>query len=95
MTPGGDFGGGGSGGGRSGGSAPRFTFFEWTEATVDPMTAVTPRDGEPAPQPLSPKDPRFRQCYRAVGDFPEVKVGLKSLLTRIFTAFGAGLAPIL
>jgi hypothetical protein len=30
-----------------------------------------------------------------VGDFPEVNVGLKSLTTRIFTAFGAGLAPIL
>jgi len=30
-----------------------------------------------------------------VGDFPEVQLGLKSLLTRIFTAFGAGLAPIL
>lgn len=51
--------------------------------------------GPDCPQPLSPKDPRFRQCYRAVGDFPEVKVGLKSMLTRIFTAFGAGLAPIL
>ena len=37
----------------------------------------------------------FRQCYRAVGDFPEVSIGFKSLLTRIFTAFGAGLAPIL
>jgi phosphatidylserine/phosphatidylglycerophosphate/cardiolipin synthase-like enzyme len=51
--------------------------------------------GPDCPQPLSPKDPHFRQCYRAVGDFPEVQVGLKSLLTRIFTAFGAGLAPIL
>jgi hypothetical protein len=30
-----------------------------------------------------------------VGDFPEVSLGLKPLLTRIFTAFGAGLAPIL
>ncbi|HET7126279.1 MAG TPA: phospholipase D family protein [Lysobacter sp.] len=51
--------------------------------------------GPGCPQPLPPKDPRFRECYRAVGDFPEVKVGLKSMLTRIFTAFGAGLAPIL
>jgi len=51
--------------------------------------------GPDCPQPLPPKDPRFHRCYRAVGDFPEVKVGLKSMLTRIFTAFGAGLAPIL
>jgi phosphatidylserine/phosphatidylglycerophosphate/cardiolipin synthase-like enzyme len=51
--------------------------------------------GPQCPRPLPPADPHFRQCYRAVGDFPEVQVGLKSLLTRIFTAFGAGLAPIL
>jgi phosphatidylserine/phosphatidylglycerophosphate/cardiolipin synthase-like enzyme len=51
--------------------------------------------GPDCPRPLPPNDPRFRQCYRPVGDFPEVKVGLKSILTRIFTAFGAGLAPIL
>lgn len=51
--------------------------------------------GPGCPQPLPPNDPRFRQCYRAVGDFPEVSIGFKSLLTRIFTAFGAGLAPIL
>ena len=51
--------------------------------------------GPDCPQPLPPNDPRFHQCYRAVGDFPEVSIGFKSLLTRIFTAFGAGLAPIL
>jgi hypothetical protein len=45
--------------------------------------------------PLPPGDARFRECYEPVGDFPEVSLGLKSLLTRIFTAFGAGLAPIL
>ena len=37
----------------------------------------------------------FRACYRPVGDFPEVALGLKGITTRIFTAFGAGLAPIL
>jgi len=51
--------------------------------------------GPGCPGPLSPFDPRFNQCYRAVGDFPEVAVGFKSILTRIFTAFGSGLAPIL
>jgi len=63
-----------------------------------PVRYATSYDFVPGPQcpaPLPPNDPRFRQCYRAVGDFPEVSIGFKSLLTRIFTAFGAGLAPIL
>ncbi|WP_281782148.1 phospholipase D family protein [Lysobacter auxotrophicus] len=47
------------------------------------------------PQPLLPSDPNFRACYQPVGDFPEVDVGMKAITTRIFTAFGAGLAPIL
>ena len=44
---------------------------------------------------LPPTSPDFRRCYTPVGDFPEVQMGLKTLMTRIFTAFGAGLAPIL
>ena len=51
--------------------------------------------GPDCPLPLPPSDPRFRECYEPVGDFPEVSLSLKSLMTRIFTAFGAGLAPIL
>ena len=51
--------------------------------------------GPNCPQPLPRSDPGFRACYRPVGDFPEVSLGLKSLTTRVFTAFGAGLAPIL
>ncbi len=51
--------------------------------------------GEDCPEPLPPDDPKFRQCYRPVGDFPEVNLALKGLPTRLFTAFGAGLAPIL
>ena len=51
--------------------------------------------GPTCPEPLPRSHPRFRACYRPVGDFPEVNLGLKSLTTRIFTAFGAGLAPIL
>ena len=51
--------------------------------------------GPQCPLPLSPNHPDFRRCHEPVGDFPEVDVGLKSLTTRIFTAFGAGLAPIL
>ncbi|PJJ97580.1 phospholipase D family protein [Lysobacteraceae bacterium NML91-0213] len=52
-----------------------------------------PGPGCPVPPP--PDHPDFRDCHRPVGDFPEVSLGFKSLLTRIFTAFGAGLAPIL
>ncbi|MFC7301500.1 phospholipase D family protein [Cognatiluteimonas weifangensis] len=51
--------------------------------------------GPDCPAPRSPFDPAFGVCHRPVGDFPEVALGLKPLLTRIFTAFGAGLAPIL
>ncbi len=51
--------------------------------------------GPECPQPLPPDAPGFRRCYRPVGDFPEVSPGLKIPGTRIFTAFGAGLAPIL
>ncbi|GAB3737669.1 phospholipase D family protein [Luteimonas pelagia] len=51
--------------------------------------------GPECPTPLRPNDPRFRDCYAPVGDFPEVALGPKWLYTRILVAFGAGLAPIL
>ena len=46
----------------------------------------------PAPRP---GEADFRQCHEPVGDFPEVNLGWRSILTRITTAFGAGLVPIL
>lgn len=51
--------------------------------------------GPNCPFPLRIRDPRFHECYRPVGDFPEVQVGAKWFATRVLTAFGAGLAPIL
>lgn len=63
-----------------------------------PMRYATSYEFRPSPAcpaPLPPSDPRFRACYEPVGDFPGVQLGLKTLMTRIFTAFGAGLAPIL
>ena len=51
--------------------------------------------GPDCPEPLPPFDPGFRACHEPVGDFPEVSLGFRTLLTRIFTAFGAGLSPIL
>ena len=53
------------------------------------------RPGPDCPEPPPPGDPRFRACHEPVGDFPEVRMSLKALMTRIFTAFGSGLAPIL
>ena len=44
---------------------------------------------------LPPNDPNFHACYTAVGDFPEVDLPLKSIYTRIATAFGAPAVGIL
>jgi phosphatidylserine/phosphatidylglycerophosphate/cardiolipin synthase-like enzyme len=69
---------------------PLFDLWPWRYAT---SYAFVP--GPDCPLPLPRDDPDFRRCYRPVGDFPEVNLGPKWLATRIFTAFGAGLAPIL
>jgi phosphatidylserine/phosphatidylglycerophosphate/cardiolipin synthase-like enzyme len=45
--------------------------------------------------PVPPSDPRFQACWTPVGDFPEVRMSFKVFATRVLTAFGAGLAPIL
>ena len=58
-------------------------------------TSYAFRPGPDCPAPLPPDHPGFRACYEPVGDFPEVNIGFRSLLTRIFTAFGSGLSPIL
>ena len=60
-----------------------------------PIRYATSWEMKPGCAPVPRDDPKFTQCYEPVGDFPEVSIGFKSLLTRIFTAFGAGLAPIL
>lgn len=52
-------------------------------------------DCPPTTQPQSPFASDFRRCNQPVGDFPEVDIGLKWLGVRLFTGFGAGLAPIL
>jgi cardiolipin synthase C len=50
---------------------------------------------KPGCEPLPPSDPRFYECYEDVGDFPEVDLPLKTIYTRMVTAFGAGLVGIL
>jgi cardiolipin synthase C len=49
----------------------------------------------PGCAPMPPDDPHFYDCYTDVGDFPEVNLPLKTIYTRIVTAFGAGLHSIL
>ena len=66
---------------------PIFDLWPWRYATSWELN--------PGCSPLPPSDPRFATCYTPVGDFPEVDVSGKSFYTRIITAFGAGLAPIL
>ena len=46
-------------------------------------------------QPVPFTHPKFTECYEQVGDFPEVDLTLKAVYTRMVTAFGAGLVPIL
>ncbi|MBS0558087.1 MAG: phospholipase D family protein [Proteobacteria bacterium] len=50
---------------------------------------------KPGCTPLPPGAPGFYDCYADVGDFPEVDLPLKTIYTRIVTAFGAGLHSIL
>ncbi len=69
---------------------PIFDLWPWRYATSYEF-----QPGPDCPLPVSPKDPAFHRCYVAVGDFPEVNVGPKWLYTRVLTAFGAGLVPIL
>ncbi|UXI68469.1 phospholipase D family protein [Tahibacter amnicola] len=60
-----------------------------------PFRYATSFELKPGCQPLRSTDPRFYECYEPVGDFPEVALPLKSIYTRIVTAFGAGLVGIL
>ncbi|MBS0487773.1 MAG: phosphatidylserine/phosphatidylglycerophosphate/cardiolipin synthase family protein [Proteobacteria bacterium] len=50
---------------------------------------------DPGCKPLPPGAPGFYDCYTDVGDFPDVDLPLKTIYTRIVTAFGAGLHSIL
>ena len=60
-----------------------------------PFRYATSYELNPGCDPIPPKDPRFDACWTPVGDFPGVDISFKSFATRVLTAFGAGLAPIL
>jgi phosphatidylserine/phosphatidylglycerophosphate/cardiolipin synthase-like enzyme len=69
---------------------PLFDLWPWRYATSYEF-----KPGPDCPAPVPSDHPDFHRCYVAVGDFPEVNVGPKWLYTRLLTAFGAGLVPIL
>ncbi len=54
-----------------------------------------PRAQEARERPSPPAAADFYACHTDVGDFPEVDLSLKTIYTRIVTAFGAGLVSIL
>jgi phosphatidylserine/phosphatidylglycerophosphate/cardiolipin synthase-like enzyme len=60
-----------------------------------PFRYATSFEIRPGCEPRRPTDPDFYDCYDDVGDFPEVDLPLKTIYTRIVTAFGAGLVGIL
>jgi cardiolipin synthase C len=60
-----------------------------------PFRYATSFEIKPGCTPLPPSDPHFYDCYEDVGDFPEVDLPMKTIYTRIVTAFGAGLVGIL
>lgn len=60
-----------------------------------PFRYATSFELKPGCEPLRTNDPKFYDCYEAVGDFPGVDLPLKTIYTRIVTAFGAGLVGIL
>lgn len=66
---------------------PIFDIWLWRYATSYEL--------RPECTPLRPTDPHFHDCYVRVGDFPEVNLSAKGIYTRLITAFGAGLTPIL
>jgi phosphatidylserine/phosphatidylglycerophosphate/cardiolipin synthase-like enzyme len=60
-----------------------------------PFPYATSYELRPGCNPIEPGQPGFFECYEDVGAFPEVDLPQKKVYTRILTAFGAGLVPIL
>jgi len=60
-----------------------------------PFRYATSYDISPGCQPLRATDPNFYACYQPVGDFPDVALSPKLIITRLFTAFGVGAKGVL
>jgi len=71
---------------------PIFDFWPFRYAT---SYEFDPDDTAACTPPPRPGAANFHACYVDVGDFPEVDLPLKTIYTRIVTAFGAGLVSIM
>ncbi|HWU76344.1 MAG TPA: phospholipase D family protein [Rhodanobacter sp.] len=60
-----------------------------------PFRYATSYDLKPGCHPMRASDPGFDACYRPVGDFPDVALSPKLIITRLVTAFGVGAKGIL
>jgi phosphatidylserine/phosphatidylglycerophosphate/cardiolipin synthase-like enzyme len=60
-----------------------------------PFRYATSYELKPECAPMYAGDADFARCHVSVGEFPEVNLSLKQIYTRIITAFGWGLMPIL
>ena len=60
-----------------------------------PFRYATSFDLKPGCLPMRASNPRFYECYRQVGDFPDVALSPKLIITRLVTAFGVGAKGIL
>ncbi len=60
-----------------------------------PFRYATSYDLKPGCLPMRAIDPSFYECYQPVGDFPDVNLSPKLIITRLVTAFGVGAKGIL
>ena len=60
-----------------------------------PFRYATSYDLKPGCQPLRATDANFYACYERVGDFPDVALSSKLIITRLVTAFGVGAKGVL
>lgn len=60
-----------------------------------PFRYATSYDLKPGCQPMRASNPDFYACYAPVGDFPDVALSPKLIITRLITAFGVGAKGVL
>jgi phosphatidylserine/phosphatidylglycerophosphate/cardiolipin synthase-like enzyme len=88
---------------RERGPAPFYRLSRWIESlsTALPVFDLWPFryassfEALPGCPPLAPDHPDFYRCYRDIGDFPRVDSLWKRFMTRLVTAFGAPMMPVL
>ncbi len=66
---------------------PIFDIWPWAYATDYQL--------KPGCKPLPASNPDFLECWKPVGDFPEVNLSLTAIVARFVTAFGEGVQGIM